>query len=109
MAQKKAAAPRKKVAEASVDASIPVAGVAVPDNEISVVGVVEHLPNNRGAVVSQAVIDAIISAEGRWVEITRGGRKDQTVRNNVSKALKQAGHKVKTRKIDDRMFVALND
>lgn len=111
MAAKKTAAPRKKVTEsASVDASIPVAEVAVPDStEISVIGVVKYLPNNRGAVVSQAVIDAIIGADGDWVEVSKGGKKDQTVRNNISKALKQADHKVKTRLIDNRMFVALND
>ena len=110
MAAKKAAAPRKKVAETPVDPSIPVAAVAVPESdEITVIGRVKMLPNSRGAVVSQSVIDAILSADGEWVEVSSGGRKSQTVRNNISKALKRLDHKIKTRVIEDRIFVTLND
>lgn len=122
-AKKKATAtPRKKVTptqppQGGVD-SPPAAPVAVPNSPpaeskreftpITVVGVVDELPITEDAAVSESVVQAIIDANGKWVEVSTGGRKANTTRNNVVKALAKKEMTAKSRVIGEKVFVAVN-
>lgn len=133
MATKKApakatATPRKKVTEAAApQGETPVAAVAVsgpdagPESEaaapvskreftpITIVEVVDELPDTEDAAVSETVIQGIIEAGGRWVLVGTGGRKPNTTRNNVVKALAKRNVTAKTRIIGDKVYVSVTE
>lgn len=122
-ATKKApATPRKKVTETAAPQGEEAAPVALPSQSagsassastrsftpITVAEVVEDLPASEDAAVSDVVVQAIIDADGKWVKIDSGGRKPNTARNNVVKALHKRKVSVKTRVIGEAVYVAVN-
>lgn len=109
------ATPKKKVVATPQGAEPEAASVALPSasagarnfTPITVAEVVDDLPASEDAAVSDVVIQAIIDAAGKWVRIDSGGRKVNTARNNVVKALQKRKAKVKTRVIGDDVYVAV--
>jgi hypothetical protein len=118
--KKATATPRKKVTETAAPQGEEAAPVALPSQSaassastrsftpITVAEVVEDLPATEDAAVSDVVVQAIIDADGKWVKIDSGGRKPNTARNNVVKALHKRKVSVKTRVIGEAVYVAVN-
>lgn len=123
----KTTAPRKKVAaEPGKGLDTPIVGTVVVNNAptptlpvynppaegkfgaMTVIAVHDKLPGKGSEAVPQDVIDAIVNADGAWVELNGAGRKLNTVRNNLKAALDKLGHSIKTKAGEgDHIYVAI--
>ena len=72
---------------------------------VGVIGVVEHLPTRSS--ISSDIMDAVVAANGGYVELDLGGRTAQSVKSTVTKAFTDAGLKVTVTSSQGRVFVSL--